>query len=200
MKPPRQRPVLHTALWMLAIWAVALSLESWFRTPGSFWAGRLPPQRLVLDGALYERDPALRQRKAVRTLPSSAALVRHWMVSYRRRSGGASGAPGVLHMARIQATGSGRANRLPIRRIDQWMGNLAAVRGCVIGNGGEPVKLLEIGDGPASITLAHPEGRHWRIPLWLLGLRGIEEVNCLWIGSDRRFSPAALQRIATAAR
>lgn len=204
---PRQPSARHTALSFLALWAIVLSLESWFRPPGSIRAARLPPQRLVLDGVIYERDPAVEQRRAVRSLPSAAALVRHWTVSYRRRSGpamdaagelraAAHPAPTVLHMAYIQATGSGKANRLPIGRIEQWMGELADVSGCVISRDSEPARLLESSNRHDTTTLEPPREDPWRIPLWLLGLQGIEEVNCVWIGSDRRPSPAALSTIA----
>lgn len=58
-------------LWALATWGIFLSVETWFRQPGSLWSQPLPPRRLTVDGVVYEREPAERQERARKNLPSA---------------------------------------------------------------------------------------------------------------------------------
>jgi hypothetical protein len=199
-------PVITQKRWLavLALWAMVLTVETAMRPPGMLWGRPEPPQRLQLDGVSYERQPGgLSQRKS-QTLPSSAMLVRHWVSNYRRV--GAAGAPiraGAavdLQLAFIEAKGSGRANRLPVHRIRQWMADLdrdsgvklEGVGGCLAMDPKGGVVLIE---NEAQWNQITNEGRKrgrmadpMKIPLWLAGLRGIEEVNCLWVRSEKQLA------------
>lgn len=196
-------PVITQKRWLsvLALWAMVLTVETALRPPGMLWSRPEPPRRVQLDGVSYERQPGAPSQRKSQPLPSSAMLVRHWVANYRRV--GAAAAPiraagGVdLQLAFIEAKGSGRANRLPVHRIRQWMADLdrdsgvklEGAGGCLAMERNGRVVLIEneaqwnqmMNEGIRRSSM----GDLTKIPLWLAGLRGIEEVNCLWVRSGK---------------
>jgi hypothetical protein len=193
----------NRGLSLLALWAVILSVESFFRSPGAILTRAQPPRRILLNGALYERlgdtKATPRQSKKIETLPNSTFLVRHWLVNYRRVSpiaGPHSAAGGSdLQLAFIEAKGTGRAGVLPMNRVLGWMaaerGGLEGPGGCLV-RGEDRVVLVERQEEWDRLMALRRDRRSVaesaKIPLWLAGLRGIEEVNCLWIQSREGMS------------
>lgn len=187
---------VRLTLWILTGWAMVLSLESLVRNPGALRAWKLPPEKMLLDGVPYEREPIDDHRLRTKTLPSSAQLVRRWLVTYRRDLGANRHAPARIRLAEIEATGSGRANRLPARRIREWMGNPSQSARCLLpGNGKEP-RVVVLSPELVESTVNPPGNVTLRTTLWMLGLARNEDVRCLWVSSEDPLSPSLLRELA----
>ncbi len=198
----------------MVIWSMLLTVETWFRSPGSLAGRTQPPSRFELDGVTYERIGTAKG-KDVKELPSSAFLTRHWQVGYRRipiQNGGsardkAESQPTPsshqqdsvdLLLADIEATGSGKANRLPIGRVEAWMEEDQGQSGrCVLLDSQGQVHVLEAADPDSHVMVAPRTSGPLRQAAWISGLRAIEDVRCVWVSSTRNLSKSALNRIGT---
>lgn len=209
MRVRRSAQLAGFCLWGMAIWAMVLSIETWIRTPGSLLGRPLPARQLQLDGERYVRVGKEKGR-AVKELPSSAFLVRHWLVNYRRvpytgtvaegllpQKGSSAHQPAEsLELAFIEATGSGKANRLPIGRLQDWMnGKAGQTNGCLVRQVDGTMRLIRATSSIRTVTVPTAGSNPGRVAAWMSGLRPIEEVRCAWISSDSSMTNEALRQI-----
>lgn len=181
-----QRPTVtwqRGILVLLALWSMVLMGETWNRRPGSILTAPDPPASIRVGDALYLRSGKPLAGRTSKAIPTATVLVRHWMFRYRLRSGAATaGLPPEFLLARIQVSGGGRAQRLPLRRIQAWMTGpqRLSTSGC-LAPAGSATPFLAGRYAGEKTTEARGLMKAGNIP-WLLGLQPIEEASCLWMG------------------
>lgn len=187
-------------LLLLTTWAAVLSVEVWFRLPGTVAAPPLPPQRLDLGGQTYRRGAPLPIREPSIDLASGASAVRRWDVPYDAAAA-AIGVPQRFRLIHIQGSGTGRSDRLQVPKIRSWLGDQGrrwGTSGCLVRDpDGRPRLITTTASWDRWQDRRPPRPMAGRWLGWLAGLRPIEQVDCLWLSSGGGpFGARALAQLA----
>ncbi len=159
-------------IWILALWAVALSLESLFRR-GGFASEQGLPQRLERQGSLYLRSPVTTSDK-----PPPEGVVVLEAADYVKASPGVPSA--AIRLRRVSLLRSTQALSLPVERLGPALLGAGGKGRCVVIDRRGAI-LMELPTSEAWLSWRDSQRPGTAETLaWLGGLRPRRVNGCLW--------------------